>query len=120
MRHLYSLIERFATTDLSVIIEGETGTGKDVFARMVHDLSLRASPPFDVLDCTAIPDNLVESELFGHERGAFTGRGAPEGTFERAHTGAVLLDEIGEIKLDLQPAAARPRHRPDQASAVAA
>jgi DNA-binding NtrC family response regulator len=104
MRDLYRTIERVAGSDISVIIEGETGTGKDLVARLLHDESVRATGPFEVLDCTAIPDSLAESELFGHVRGAFTGAERDRaGIFERAHTGTVFLDEIGDVKLELQP-----------------
>jgi transcriptional regulator with GAF, ATPase, and Fis domain len=104
MRELFARLERIATTDATVLITGETGTGKELVAEAVHDSSPRASGPFIVLDCGAIPPNLVESELFGHERGAFTGATSTYiGAFERADKGTVFLDEIGELPLDLQP-----------------
>ncbi|MBI5508863.1 MAG: sigma 54-dependent Fis family transcriptional regulator [Deltaproteobacteria bacterium] len=104
MRQLYALIARVATTDLPVIIEGETGTGKELVARILHDKSNRSAEPFEVLDCGAIPDTLIESELFGHVRGAFTGADRDrQGIFERADGGTVFLDELGELKPDLQP-----------------
>src|SRR5262249_1806056 len=82
---------------------GETGTGKDVTAHAVHEASARANAPFVVFDCGAVPPNLVESELFGHERGAFTGAHSEhQGAFERAEGGTLFLDEIGELPLDLQ------------------
>ncbi len=104
MTEVLSVVGRLAPTDVTVTLTGETGTGKDVFAHMVHDMSLRASRPFVVFDCGAVPANLVESELFGHERGAFTGAHAEHpGAFERAQGGTLFLDEIGELPLDLQP-----------------
>jgi transcriptional regulator with PAS, ATPase and Fis domain len=104
MSEVLSVVGRLAPTDVTVTLTGETGTGKDVFAHMVHDMSPRASHPFVVFDCGAVPANLVESELFGHERGAFTGAHAEHpGAFERAQGGTLFLDEIGELPLDLQP-----------------
>ena len=104
MQDVFSVVERLAATGVTVTILGETGTGKEVFAHALHDLSPRASGPFVVFDCGAIPANLIESELFGHERGAFTGAHAEHvGAFERARGGTLLLDEIGELPLELQP-----------------
>jgi DNA-binding NtrC family response regulator len=104
MGEVYSLIARLAPTDVTLALIGETGTGKDVFAHLVHDLSLRTRQPFVVFDCGAVPPNLVESELFGHERGAFTGAHAEHaGAFERAANGTLFLDEIGELPVELQP-----------------
>jgi transcriptional regulator with PAS, ATPase and Fis domain len=104
MHDVYAVVGRLATTDVTVTFTGETGTGKDVFAHIVHELSPRASQPFVVFDCGAVPANLVESELFGHERGAFTGALAEHaGAFERTHGGTLFLDEIGELPLELQP-----------------
>jgi transcriptional regulator with GAF, ATPase, and Fis domain len=104
IRELFARLERIAATDATVLITGETGTGKELVAEAVHECSPRAVRPFIVLDCSAIPPNLVESELFGHERGAFTGAtSAYAGAFERADTGTLFLDEIGELTLDLQP-----------------
>ncbi|MBI5508802.1 MAG: sigma 54-dependent Fis family transcriptional regulator [Deltaproteobacteria bacterium] len=104
MRQLYGQVTRIAASDLAVIVEGETGTGKDLLARVIHDLSSRAAKPFEVLDCSAIPENLIESELFGHVKGAFTGADRDRaGIFERAQGGTVFLDEIGELDLELQP-----------------
>ncbi len=104
MRAIFGVLERIAPTDASVLIEGETGTGKDVLARSVHDKSPRASEPFVVVDCGAVSYNLIESELFGHERGAFTGAVASrQGAFELAGAGTVFLDEVGELPLDVQP-----------------
>jgi two-component system response regulator AtoC len=104
MDDLFSVVDRLAPTNVTLTLLGETGTGKDVLAHAVHDASLRAGGPFVVFDCGAVPANLVESELFGHERGAFTGAHAEHpGAFERALGGTLLLDEIGELPLELQP-----------------
>ncbi len=104
MRELFALCARVAPTDAPVIIEGETGTGKELVARAVHDRSMRKLKPFVVLDCGAVPPMLIESELFGHERGAFTGAVAMRpGVFERADGGTVFLDELGELAVELQP-----------------
>ena len=104
MRQLFGLIKKIAPMDVSVVIQGETGTGKELAARAVHDLSPRAKGPLVVLDCGAIPPNLIESELFGHEKGSFTGATASRpGAFERANGGTIFLDELGELQLDLQP-----------------
>jgi DNA-binding NtrC family response regulator len=104
MRRLYAVLERVAGTDATVLVEGETGTGKDVLARSLHAASTRASGPFVAVDCGAIPENLIESELFGHVRGAFTGATSDrKGVFEEAHGGTLFLDEIGEMPLTLQP-----------------
>jgi len=104
MREIFGLIERIATTDATVLIEGETGTGKDMIARALHQLSKRRDAPFIVVDCGAVAGTLIESELFGHEKGAFTGAVAPrQGAFELASGGTVFLDELGELALDLQP-----------------
>ncbi|MFL5306760.1 MAG: sigma-54 interaction domain-containing protein [Polyangia bacterium] len=104
MHEIYTDVARLASTDVTVTLTGETGTGKDVFAHLIHDTSHRAGKPFIVFDCGAVPPNLVESELFGHERGAFTGAHAEHpGAFERARAGTLFLDEIGELPLELQP-----------------
>ncbi len=104
MRRLYPLCERLASVTVPVVIEGETGTGKELLAESLHEQGPRATGPFVVFDCTAVPPNLVESELFGHERGAFTGAVATrKGVFELAHGGTLLIDEIGDLDLALQP-----------------
>jgi DNA-binding NtrC family response regulator len=104
MRELFSTLSRLARTDLSILVEGQTGTGKELAARGVHDASTHAAGPFVVLDCTAIPSTLAESVLFGHERGAFTGANERRvGVFEAAEGGTVFLDEVGELPLELQP-----------------
>jgi DNA-binding NtrC family response regulator len=104
MREIFNIIEKIAPTGATVIIEGETGTGKDVVARSIHKISPRKDKPFVVFDCGAVPDNLIESELFGHEKGSFTGAiMSRQGVFEAAQGGTVFLDELGELNLDLQP-----------------
>lgn len=103
MRELFAVLERIAPKNLSVLFEGETGTGKEEAARAVHARSKRASGPFVVLDAATIPENLAESTLFGHERGAFTGAESKHiGAFERARGGTILIDEIGELPLAMQ------------------
>jgi DNA-binding NtrC family response regulator len=104
MRRLYPLCERLAASDVPVVIEGETGTGKEAVAEALHESGARASGPFVIFDCTAVPPTLVESELFGHERGAFTGAVAMRrGLFEQAKGGTLLIDEIGDLDVTLQP-----------------
>jgi transcriptional regulator with GAF, ATPase, and Fis domain len=104
MRTIFGVLERIAKTDATVLLEGETGTGKDVLARAVWSESLRAQKPFVVVDCGAVSYSLIESELFGHERGSFTGAvSMRQGAFELADGGTVFLDEIGELPLDVQP-----------------
>jgi transcriptional regulator with GAF, ATPase, and Fis domain len=96
-------LQRAATTDTTVLIEGESGTGKELFARSLHALSGRADSPFVAINCAAIPETLLETELFGYEKGAFTGAVARKpGKFEIAHRGTLFLDEIGDLPLTLQ------------------
>jgi transcriptional regulator with GAF, ATPase, and Fis domain len=104
MRELFAQMGRMAQSNASVLITGETGTGKEVVARALHEASPRAALPFVVVDCAALPANLLESELFGHARGAFTGAvSAHTGAFEVADGGTIFLDEVGELPLALQP-----------------
>jgi len=104
MRRIFGVLERIAPTEGTVLLEGETGTGKDVLARAIVERSPRKSGPFVVVDCGAVSYSLIESELFGHERGAFTGAvSARQGAFELADGGTVFLDEIGDLPLDVQP-----------------
>jgi two-component system response regulator HydG len=104
MRRVYLLCEKLALSGVPVLIEGETGTGKEVLAESLHARGPRAQGPFVVFDCTGVPPTLVESELFGHERGAFTGSVATRrGVFEQAHEGTLLIDEIGDLDIALQP-----------------
>ena len=103
MRELFTILERVAETDLTVLVTGETGTGKELVSRAIHERSPRAPEPFVVFDCGAVAANLVESELFGHTKGAFTGAVADRpGIFEQASGGTVFLDELGELPLALQ------------------
>jgi DNA-binding NtrC family response regulator len=104
LRKALQLVEMVAASDSTVLLLGETGTGKELFARAIHDLSPRRSQAFVKVNCAAIPTGLLESELFGHEKGAFTGAFAQRvGRFEQADRGTVVLDEIGDIPLELQP-----------------
>lgn len=104
MRRLYPLTARLAQTNVPLVIEGETGTGKEALAESIHEMGPRAQGPFVVFDCTAVPPSLVEAELFGFERGAFTGAvQARKGVFEQAHGGTLLIDEVGDLDLALQP-----------------
>ena len=104
MHALFSLLKKAAATDSTVLIEGETGTGKEVTAQAIHDASDRRDGPFIVVDCGAIPGQLLESELFGYQKGAFTGAvSSRAGAFEAASGGSIFLDEIGELDFDLQP-----------------
>jgi len=103
MKDASQMTQRVAATDSTVLLLGESGTGKELFARAVHHLSPRAAHPFVALNCAAIPEGLVENELFGHERGAYTGAGARKiGKLELAHRGTLFLDEIGELPLSIQ------------------
>jgi DNA-binding NtrC family response regulator len=104
MREIFATLAKIAPTELTVLVRGETGTGKELVARAIHRASRRASQPFVVQDCSAIPKDLIESTLFGHERGAFTGAtDRHRGSFEQADGGTIFLDEIGELDLALQP-----------------
>ena len=103
MRSVFTLIERVADSSATVLIQGESGTGKELVARALHEHSIRSNAPFIQVNCGAIPENLFESELFGHEKGAFTGAVSTKpGRFELAHNGTLFLDEIGELPKDLQ------------------
>jgi DNA-binding NtrC family response regulator len=104
MREIYAIIEKIAPTATTVVIDGETGTGKEVVAQAIHTLSPRAKHDLVVFDCGAVPPNLIESELFGHEKGSFTGAMMTrQGLFEQADGGTLFLDELGELPIDLQP-----------------
>ena len=104
MGAVFAMLEKLAPSDVTILLTGETGSGKDVLARAVHERSRRAAGPLVVFDCGAVTASLIESELFGHEKGAFTGAVAERaGAFERADGGTLFLDEIGELPLDLQP-----------------
>ena len=97
-------VNMVAPVDSAVLVRGETGTGKEVIVQAIHDASLRRRNPFVAINCAAIPATLIESELFGHERGAFTGALAPRaGRFQLADRGTLFLDEIGDMPLELQP-----------------
>jgi len=103
MKEIFSLVRQVAPTTASVLITGESGTGKELVARAIHNLSQRATGPFVAVNCAALPESLMESELFGHEKGAFTGAiGRRTGCFEEAHNGTLLLDEIGEMPIGTQ------------------
>src|SRR4029450_11471297 len=102
MRQIYDLITRVADTNATVLINGESGVGKELIARAIHQQSQRRLNPFVAVNCAPIPEPLVESELFGHERGSFTGAiEMHRGKFELAHTGTLFLDEVGSLRLDL-------------------
>jgi len=104
MRSVFAVLERVAKTDTTVLVTGESGTGKELAARAIHDKSPRKDGPFVVFDCAAVSPTLIESQLFGHARGAFTGAtDARPGCFEVADSGTLVLDEIGELPLELQP-----------------
>jgi transcriptional regulator with GAF, ATPase, and Fis domain len=104
MRELYATLEKVARSDATVLLEAESGSGKELAAEAIHLRSAREEGPFEVFDCAAIPEHLAESELFGHEKGAFTGAVArSEGAFARADRGTLFLDEIGELPVSLQP-----------------
>src|SRR5712692_8713286 len=98
MQPIMDLVRKVAETEVNVLIQGESGTGKDLLARMIHRLSPRAQGPFIKIDCSAIPLDLMESELFGYEKGAFSGAGAEKpGRFEMANGGSLILDEIAQL-----------------------
>jgi len=104
LKRVMAQVEVVAPTDATVLILGETGTGKELVARAIHRMSPRRNLPFITLNCAAIPTGLLESELFGYERGAFTGALSQKiGRFEMAHRGTLFLDEVGDIPVDLQP-----------------
>lgn len=104
MREVFAILEKAAPTHATVLIEGETGTGKEVVAQAIHQASPRAGAPFVVFDCASVASNLLESELFGHERGAFTGATERrEGRMEEADGGTLFIDELGELPIELQP-----------------
>jgi transcriptional regulator with GAF, ATPase, and Fis domain len=104
MREMFATLEKISPSDLTVMMTGETGTGKELIARGIHSMSPRRTKPFVVLDCGAIPKELIESTIFGHEKGAFTGAvGQHKGCFEQANGGTIFLDEIGELDVGLQP-----------------
>jgi len=104
LQKVLNLAHKSAMTDSSILIEGETGTGKELFAEYIHKFSQRADKPFVVINCASLPDQLIESELFGHEKGAFTdAKFTKQGLVEIAHGGTLFLDEIGELSLSLQP-----------------
>lgn len=103
MRHLFALIQKVANTEATILVEGESGTGKELTARALHDMSKRKDKAFEIVDCSAIPESIIESELFGHVRGAFTGAvSTRKGAIESAAGGTLFLDEIGELPLPLQ------------------
>src|SRR5206468_3927976 len=103
LERVMELVDAAARSRATVLLEGESGTGKELIAREIHEQSDRRSGPFIKLNCAALPEGLIESALFGHEKGAFTGAvRRAEGAFERAHRGTLLLDEISEMRIDLQ------------------
>jgi two-component system response regulator PilR (NtrC family) len=103
MMHIYRLIRQVAQTRTNILVSGESGTGKELIARSIHNESIRADQPFVAINCGGIPETLMESELFGHKKGAFTGASQDkQGLFEAAHNGTIFLDEIGELSMPLQ------------------
>jgi DNA-binding NtrC family response regulator len=104
MREIFAILERVAKSDVTLLVEGESGTGKELVARSLHAASPRSKGPYVVFDCSAVPSELAESELFGHKKGAFSGATSDRaGAFQRASGGTICLDELGELPLDLQP-----------------
>jgi DNA-binding NtrC family response regulator len=104
MRKIYGLLDKVAPSELSVVIQGQTGTGKELVSRAIHQFSRRKAGPLVIFDCSAFPENLLESELFGHEKGAFSGAiRTHRGVFERAEGGTIFFDELGEMSVSLQP-----------------
>jgi hypothetical protein len=104
MKRIFTMLKKISPSDITVIIEGETGTGKELVARAIHSHSQRARGSFVVIDCGSISQNLIESELFGHEKGAFTGATQTRrGAFEVANGGTIFIDEIGELAMEMQP-----------------
>jgi len=103
MKDILESVKKVAVTDTTVLITGETGTGKELIAKTIHNMSLRKNGPLVIINCTTIHVNLIESELFGHEKGSFTGAEKKIGKFELANHGTVFLDEIGELPINLQP-----------------
>jgi DNA-binding NtrC family response regulator len=104
MREVFAMLERAASTDVTILLEGESGTGKELVAEAVHRMSPRAEQPYVIFDCASVPANLIESMLFGHEKGSFTGADSRHvGLFEEADGGTIFLDEIGELPLEQQP-----------------
>ena len=102
MQEVFATVRKVVTSDIPVLITGESGTGKELVARAIHNLSPRKSGPFIPINCGAIPENLIESELFGHEKGSFTGAHVQrKGRIEMAEAGTLFLDEIGELPLAL-------------------
>ncbi len=103
MKYVWRLAERFAPSDIPILLQGETGTGKELFAKVIHSMSLRSNGPFVAIDCSTIPAPLIESELFGYEKGAFTGAvNSKEGLLESANGGTLFLDEIGNLPMSIQ------------------
>ena len=103
MQRVYTLVRKVADLDASVLVRGESGTGKELIARAIHNMGSRANRPFVAVSCGAIPETLIEAELFGYEKGAFTGSvGTRAGYFEQANDGTLFLDEIGELSLATQ------------------
>ncbi|NUN13908.1 MAG: sigma 54-interacting transcriptional regulator [Myxococcales bacterium] len=104
MREIFALLAKIAPTDVTALVEGESGTGKELVAEALHSHSKRASQPFVIFDCSAVPEELMESELFGHVKGAFTGATSDRiGALQEAHGGTLFIDEIGELSLEMQP-----------------